>query len=116
MKTWSLSASPPFAFQPFLHDRVAVLIHVDDGDELFVAGGGEMGHAPRPPQPIWTKRILSPALAALRMLKGAADKHTGGERRLFHERTTRKIIFHKSSVVDVKCHTPRPTSLHQQKD
>src|SRR4051812_28264513 len=71
-ETWSLLASPPFPSNHFFTTawRLSSTSTMPTSSSLAVFLRCSIA---RPPQPIWTMRTLSPALAAFRMLKGAAE-------------------------------------------
>src|SRR6185436_819348 len=60
---------------------------------------GRCEEAPRPPQPIWAKRIFSPALAALRMLNGAAETRPAARADFFtNERRDNRVSGRVCSI------------------
>src|SRR5688572_26653369 len=67
---------------------------------------GRCDDAPRPPQPICTKRILSPALAALRMLNGAAANTPAASADCFTNERRERLFFTKVQWFDLDCHKP----------
>src|SRR6185436_5215558 len=84
------------ALERFLHDAVFRLVHIDDAGEVFVLARGQVRAGAATAAADLDEPDFIASAGGVENVEGRGGEHTGGERRLFRERTTSEITFHST--------------------